>query len=179
MKTNVILFLFVTAGIAFLRADPAQDLRDSQVLAVKLFPACADANSPLVKRMTEMFAVLHSNRSSLDGFCTEPLVVAVEAASTLKIEPQWSALSETERDHAFKAVQLALLMSHDFSDGVGQPAIALTPAVAPSPPSQLPQPHPTIAGYHAFFSELAAQSTRVGALLPKAIQNIKAARWTE
>jgi len=107
-----------------------QRLQLYEALAVKVYPDCAVADSPLVKLMAKMDAALNANHSRLFNFASKPIILAAEAADILKIKPQWEAVTGEERDIVYDAVTDGLISSLDMTIG---PITAQTQSSAQRP----------------------------------------------
>ena len=120
MKTLLLALALSLATLNALHAQTSTDQfnREAQYyenLAVKLYPDCAVADSPLVKMMNKVDAVMKANGSKLYVLSSKPLILAAEAASLLGMKPHWEAVTEGEKNVAFDMLAIALISSHDLS----------------------------------------------------------------
>jgi hypothetical protein len=181
MKTLILTLILSLITIIGLVAQTSTDefnqaTRYYEDLAVKLYPDSSVAGSPLVNLMIKMDAAMKANQSRLYNFPSKPLLLAAQAASVLKIQPHWEAVTEGERNVAFNTMTDGLISSRDltppavaqvqaappkpFNPGSIDDAIAssktVTPQVASAPAD--PNLKPTRNGYLYFYNDLVNKS---------------------
>ena len=134
MKTLLISLALSLAALNSLEAQTSTDEFNREVqyyeaLTVKLYPDCAVADSPLVRMMNKIDAVMKANQSQIYHLSSKPIVEAAAAASLLKIQPHWEAVTEGERNIAFDMITVGLLTSQDLKP---------TTVTQSQPPAQQP-----------------------------------------
>jgi hypothetical protein len=118
MKFRISVLILVAGCLPAICQDNSQQItaefERSKVLAVKLYPDCTDANSALSKTITQMDLVAKANNSRLYDFAGKPLVYAIAAGASLKIQPNWCAVTEGERDEIFTMMVDGLVNTRDL-----------------------------------------------------------------
>ncbi len=120
MKPLVMALLLSSVALGGLDAQTQQNEfnREAQYyenLAVKLYPDSAVAGSPLVNMMVKMDNVMKANDSKLYNLSSKPIILAVEAASILKIQPHWEAATEAHKTAVFEAMTSGLVSTSDLT----------------------------------------------------------------
>jgi hypothetical protein len=152
----------------------AQEVQSYQALAVKFYPDCTKADSPLVKLMYKMNSALQANGSRLYVMSSKPLLLAVEAANILKISPRTETATNEDKKQLLAVIEDGLISTHDFTPPQSIPTSSMTsqsfnpgsmngdvpvnetttdnPAATQSSVNQ-----PTVAGFHVFLYSLESQ----------------------
>jgi len=132
MKAICLLFLSAMAVMPVVAQDSsdANVRRQCKDIAVKLYPDLLSQNSDLLVLFGKMERVLKMRDSGLQELPEEPLVVAAAAANILKIQPNWSALNDSEKETAYYSMVDAM----DFTTDLTVPKEAIS--------QQTPQPSP-------------------------------------
>src|ERR1035441_9348180 len=91
MKTLLMALALSVPALNALEAQTSTDQfnREAQYyesLAVKLYPDCTVADSPLVKMMNKVDAVMKANQSQLYYLSSKPIIESAVAASRLEIK---------------------------------------------------------------------------------------------
>ena len=180
MKTILISLALSVAALSTLSAQTSTDEFNREVqyyeaLTVKLYPDCAVADSPLVRMMNKIDAVMKANQSQIYYLSSKPIVEAAAAASLLKIQPHWEAVTEGEKNTAFDMITVGLLTSQDlkpptvtqsqppaqrpFNPGSMNDDATAAPAPAASASSGATDPSivPTRKGFLYFYNNLVNQ----------------------
>jgi hypothetical protein len=160
-----------------------QEAQEFKALAVKLYPDCAVAGSPLARMMYKVDSVMKANGSKLYNLSSKPLILAIEAGSILNLPPHWEALTEGERNNAFDVIASGLVSTVDLTPPAStQPTAAASEPFNPGsinddplkdapqpnpPPAQLPESQqssgqPTVAGFHYFLFTMESQGHLMG-----------------
>jgi hypothetical protein len=118
-RMKIIPLIFLSVAIAMPLA--AQDATSSALrrtctnIAAKLYPDVTNQNSDLLGLIAKMEKVLKVRDSGVFELDQEPLVVAAAAADILKIQPNWSALTDSEKETAYYSLADAMIFTHDFT----------------------------------------------------------------
>lgn len=125
----------------------------SYAMAVKMFPDVAVKDSQLNVIMEKMLWVLGKNDSQIAHLSCAPVVVAMEAADILKLQPNWKALSDQEKDEVFRDIRTSLVSTYDFSVAEAQANNRQAPAAPASP---------GIAAFHCYLFQTVVGLERTG-----------------
>jgi hypothetical protein len=116
MKLLILACLLAMTVAAVAQDSSAQNERLMIMdIAAKLYPDVSRQGSDLLGLIGKMERVLKMNDSSIFSLPQEPLIVAAAAANVLKIQPNWSALDDTEKETAYYSMADAVTFSNDFA----------------------------------------------------------------
>ncbi|HEX4140458.1 MAG TPA: hypothetical protein VHY09_08935 [Candidatus Methylacidiphilales bacterium] len=143
---KAIFLLVLTLSVAHAQETSAQALRRTSVdITAKLYPDVLRDGSDLLASIDKIEKFLKAKNSSLYRLPQEPLIVAASAADILKIQPNWGALTDNEKQLAYYSIADAITYSQDL-----MVPLSTTARVGETPfnPGSVEDASPTTANHH-------------------------------